>query len=620
MQMKAVNQDKAARPFILVSAPWAMYNRPSIQLGVLKAHLDRSFSDLPIQAEHFHLSAAAAMGYPLYQAVSEHIWIAECVAAILLFPEQALQIERLFARESKGIRSIRRAGLRRLAHTLDEACNRFIAGINWSGFGLAGFSVSLCQMTCSMLLIRRIKRAHPELPVVVGGAGFYGESFKALSNAFPEIDHLVRGEGEGALAELADAYCRGKGAVPESLRHDGATTQVQDLDELPTPDFQDYFDCLQGLGTERQFYPVLPVEGSRGCWWIKKPRPNDTAEGCAFCNLNQHWIGYRSKSSHKIAGEIESLSSQYRVLCFSFMDNLLPCKGAGELFSSLAASGKEYQLFGEIRADTPAGILAHMRRAGMRKVQVGIESLSSALLTFMNKGTCALDNIEAMRHCEALGMHHGGNLMLHFPGSTADNVEETLTNMSYADIYQPLRPVSFWLGLKSPVFCHPERFGIRLTGNDSRWSALMPSVVARQLGFTVQGYTGGKVAQERLWRPVKKQLGRWEKNYDLLMRGPNSGPVLGYQDGRNFLIINRRRPDKTSDVHRLLRTSRKIYLFCRKSRSRERIQAQFPHMAADKLDVFLRMMVDRRLMFSESHRFLSLAVPMDRGAEELTRF
>jgi ribosomal peptide maturation radical SAM protein 1 len=620
MKIKAVNQDKAARPVILVSAPWAMYNRPSIQLGVLKAHLGRCFSDLPVRAEHFHLSAAAAMGYPLYQAVSEQIWIAECVAAILLFPEQAVQIERLFARESKGIISIRTAGLRRLAHTLDEECSRFIAGIDWSGFGLAGFSVSLCQMTCTMLLIRRIKREHPELPVVVGGASFYGESFEALSCVFPGIDHLVRGEGEAVLAELADAYCRGERAVPQSSCHDGAGMQVQDLDELPMPYFEDYFDCLQNLDPERQFYPILPVEGSRGCWWIKKPRPDDPAEGCAFCNLNRHWIGYRNKSPHKIAGEIESLSNRYRTLCFSFMDNLLPRKGAGELFSTLAASGREYRLFGEIRADTPAGILAVMRRAGMREVQVGIESLSSALLKSMNKGTCALDNIEVMRHCEALGMHHGGNLLMHFPGSTAEDVEETLTNMSYADIYLPLRPVIFWLGLKSPAFCNPDRYGISLKGNDPRWSALIPPALARKLRFTVQGYTGGKGEQERLWRPVKKQLRRWRKDYDLLMRGPNSGPVLGYQDGRDFLVINRRRPDKTSDVHRLLKTSREIYLFCRTSRSWDRIQAQFPHLAADKLDVFLRMMVDRRLMFGESRRFLSLAVPMDRGAEELTRF
>lgn len=620
MQTKAGNQDKAARPLILVSAPWALYNRPSIQLGALKAHLNRCFSDLPVRAEHFHLPAAAAMGYPLYQAVSQRTWIAECVAATLLFPDQTVRIERLFVRESRRVKSIRDAGLRHLAHTLDRACNRFIDGINWSGFGLAGFSVSLCQLTCSLLLIRRIKRQHSDLPVVVGGASFYGESFAALSTAFPEINHLIRGEGETALAELADVLCRGGQDKSQELHHADACRQVHSLDALPVPDFEDYFASLQRLAPANRFYPVLPVEGSRGCWWIHKSGPEGPAEGCAFCNLNRHWTGYRSKSPRKIAHEISCLSSLHRVLGFSFMDNLLPRKGAGELFTALAETGRDYRLFGEIRADTPAIMLAHMRRAGMREVQVGIESLSSALLKTMNKGTCALDNIEAMRHCEALGMHHGGNLLLHFPGSTVEYVRETLANIEYVAMYLPLRLVTFWLGLESPVFRNPDRYGIRLQGNDPRWGILFPPAVARMLRFTVQGYTGGKGMQKKLWRPVEQRVRQWDREYGQLMRGPNSAPVLGYQDGQDFLIISRRWPDKTSDVHRLPASSRQVYLFCRRGRSRERIQARFPHLAADKLDGFLRMMVDKRLMFGESHRFLSLAVPMDRGAEELSRF
>ena len=612
---KSDNRNTAPRPVVLISAPWAMYNRPSIQLGALKAHLRLRFPDVPIRAEHLHLQAAATVGYPLYQSISERTWVAESVAAALLFPDQGPAIQRLFVRESRHNPAIHTAGLPALAQTLGRACDRFIAGIDWSAFGLAGFSVSLCQLTCSLVLIRRIKRKYPELPVVVGGASFSGESLAALAAAFPEIDHLIQGEGETALAELTDALCRSQEASRSPLP-DGPSRQIQDLDELPAPDFDDYFAQLQRLGPAKQFHPVLPLEASRGCWWIRKPTPDRPAQGCAFCNLNRHWTGYRAKSPRKVAEEITALSTRHKVLGFSFMDNLLPRKGAAELFAALAESGRDYRLFGEIRADTPPTLLAAMRRAGMREVQVGVEALSSALLTRMNKGTSALDNIEVMRHCEVLGIHHGGNLLLRFPGSTAEDIEETLTNMEFAAPYLPLNPVSFWLGLESPVFRDPRGHGIRLTGNDPRWSVLFPPQIARTLRFMMQGYVGGKREQRRLWRPVEHRARQWAREYAHSMRGLNPAPILGYQDGADFLIITHRRPDKTHDAHRLPQASRRIYLFCRKSRTRNQIQSLLPHLAADKLDGFLRMMVDKRLMFSECERFLSLAVPMDRCAED----
>lgn len=604
------------RPVILVSAPWALYDRPSIQLGALKAYLRQQFPDLPVQAEHFHLRAAAHIGYPLYQAVSERTWLAESVAAALLFPEQAPRIEKLFAREGRANRLIRKAGLEHLRTALDQACDGFIKGIDWAGFGLAGFSVSLCQLTVSLYLIRRVKRLFPHLPVTVGGSSFSGESPEALTALFPEIDYLIRGEGERSLAELADALCRQ--GLERAAVHDDPPRQVRNLDALPTPDFDDYFALLRSLAPEKRFFPVLPVEASRGCWWQAAGRPG-SAGGCAFCNLNLQWTGYRCKSPQKVADEIERLSDRHKLLSFSFMDNLLPRKGAEELFSALAGSGRKYRLFGEIRADTPVKLLTAMRRAGMRELQVGIEALSTGLLARMNKGTSALDNIEMMRHCEALGMHHGGNLLLHFPGSSGDEVRETLENMEYAELFRPLKPVSFWLGLESPVFRRPDCHGVRLTGNDPRWSALFPAAVAEKMRLMIQGHVGDRLAQRRLWAPVAARLRRWGRDYGRLMRGPDAGPILGYQDGREFLIITRRRSVGVVDTHRLPRASRSVYLFCRTSRTRERIQAEFPQLTADALEGFLRMMLDKRLMFGEGERFLSLAVPLDRECLERER-
>ena len=36
----------------LVSAPWPLFNRPSIQLGTLKAYLSRHIADLQVVCHH----------------------------------------------------------------------------------------------------------------------------------------------------------------------------------------------------------------------------------------------------------------------------------------------------------------------------------------------------------------------------------------------------------------------------------------------------------------------------------------------------------------------------------------------------------------------------------------
>jgi hypothetical protein len=627
------------QPVMLISAPWALYNRPSIQIGALKAYLSHQFPSLPVQAEHFHFQTATRLGYPLYQAVSQRTWIAECIAAALLFPDRFTRINRVFQRESRRDKLVRETGLSRLTAQLDTACTVFCANHEWERFGLIGFSISLCQLSCSLLLIRRIKQLRPELPVVVGGSTFSGESGEVLTSLFPEIDYLIHGEGEQPLATCVEAVC---GA--QTMRHQSPRGQVHNLDSLPTPDFAEYFELMQTIAPEKRFFATLPVEASRGCWWQASPVsnhgldsghahppqeesqqagqtgqtvPSGQRHGCCFCNLNLQWRGYRAKSPSKITQEIQELSNRHKLLNFAFMDNILPRKGARELFASLADAPQNFRFFAEIRADTPRSMLESMRRAGVRELQVGVEALSTGLLSRMNKGTSALDNLEMMRHCEALGLDHGGNLMLHFPGSTSGDVQETLHVMEFAALFRPLRQVGFWLGLESPVYSNPERFGIRLLGNDSRWNSLFPAEMTRRMRFMIQGFAGNRSQQRQLWQPVAARLRTWAKDYHRLMRGPNPAPVLGYQDGGDFLLLTRRVSPGVATTHRLPRLSRDLYLYCRTARCREEIQGRFPALAADKLDAFLRMMQDKRLMFSESQRFLSLAIPLNRGGEDI---
>jgi ribosomal peptide maturation radical SAM protein 1 len=459
--------------------------------------------------------------------------------------------------------------------------------------------------------------------VVVGGGLFEPDSIPAVFRVFPEIDAIVVGEGERPLAGIVDHLRKGEdiGDLPPA---DGVMTQngrkqpgkqnffsqVPNLDRLPIPDFDDYFRQLKSLPADRQFFPTLPAEISRGCWWRTAAGKGDDT-GCAFCNLNLQWVGYRFKSPKRAAAEIDALTSRYRVLSVALTDNLIPKDSAKETFDRIASLGKDLSLFAELRPNAAPDLLRRLRAAGVREVQIGIEALSTRLLRRLNKGTSAIQNLETMKHCEALGIRQLSNLILCFPGSDEEDVRQTLRALDFAAPYRPLRCVHYWLGVGSGVHRNPRRYGVTAMYNHPRYRAFFPAEAAGSIRFLVQAYRGDRTFQQRLWKPVKERVRKWKADYDELNPG-GKGPILGFRDGGEFLIIRQRRTEGDPVQHRVAGASRRIYLYCGRHRSLKRICQRFPENSGDRIAAFLDAMVEKRLMFEENGRYLSLAVPEKR--------
>jgi radical SAM superfamily enzyme YgiQ (UPF0313 family) len=190
---------------------------------------------------------------------------------------------------------------------------------------------------------------------------------------------------------------------------------------LPVPDYDDYFDLLNGFDARHRFFPTLPVEASRGCWWHRQDARGHF-RGCAFCNLNLQWRGYRTKRPDQVIREVDEQVRRHQVLSLAFADNAFPINHAAAIFEGIRELGRDMSIFTELRADTSPALLRKMQQAGVDTVQVGIEALSTALLAKMNKGARAIDNLCLMKQCEALGIVNASNLMLHFPGSDDTDV------------------------------------------------------------------------------------------------------------------------------------------------------------------------------------------------------
>jgi ribosomal peptide maturation radical SAM protein 1 len=613
-----------------VSPPWPLYTRPSLQLGTLKAFVRSRFPSIGVRSHHLYLQVAEAIGYRLYHAISERTWLSETVYGALLYPERVDSIARLFRREARGVSALRGLDFGQLVSRVKAASDQWLAATDWSGVRLVGFSSVLCQLTACLYLIRCLKERYAHLLIVAGGSAFSLPSGAAALRLFLDIDAVVFGEGELPLAHLIqhlvvegrplDDLPPANGILTQRSAEDPAAgrafSQLEKLDDLPLPDFDDYFETLFGFSPSKRFFPTLPVEFSRGCWW-QRDTGAGTSSGCKFCNLNLQWRGYRSKSAGRAVSEVDQLTRRHRVLSMAIVDNVLPKESSDDILRGIAGLKRDMDLFAEIRATTPRAELERMRAAGMRKVQVGIEALSTRLLRKLRKGTTAIENLEIMKHCEALGIANLSNLILYFPLSDAGDVEETLRAMEFARAFRPPKPVGFWLGLGSPVARNPDAYGIRAVANHPNWARIFPPAIFRGLPLMVQSYRQTAVSQRRLWKPVRAELKAWTAFYERLQRNSQPEPLLSYRDGGDFMMIRERRLGGDSANHRLEGTSVAIYLFCGNHRPLQQIIERFSSVPSYKISSFLQKMTSERLMFVEDDRFLSLAIPV-RNPEIIT--
>ena len=165
---------------------------------------------------------------------------------------------------------------------------------------------------------------------------------------------------------------------------------------------------------------------------------------------------------------------------------------------------------------------------------------------------------------------------------------------------------------------HP--FGVKTIFNHPNYAKIFPEEIHRHMTFLIQRYRGDMGYQKRLWRPVEQKVHDWEKTYTRIHRAGGDTPILSYRDGRDFMIIRQERLSKAPFTHRLEGLSRKVYLYCGQHRSLEKILHHFQGLTQEKVMPFLKMMTDKKLMFEENGKYLSLAVPSYtyRGRTEIT--
>ena len=110
---------------------------------------------------------------------------------------------------------------------------------------IASSSLSTCNTYQVARTLQAAKKTRPEALTITGGQHFSFTAEESL-NAYPEIDVIVRGEGEVTLAELVKAWIEEKPLSSvdgityrdeDGIHHNPDRALIEDLNTLPFPGY-----------------------------------------------------------------------------------------------------------------------------------------------------------------------------------------------------------------------------------------------------------------------------------------------------------------------------------------------------------------------------------------------
>jgi ribosomal peptide maturation radical SAM protein 1 len=598
--------------------------RPSIQLGLLKALAARC--GFPVRTCHAYLDFAAAIGVDYYKRLCDHrgTLIGDWLFSLAAFGDAAPDRDARILNDLAGALSYLGASHEDAREKLLQIRNRDVPAyldsladsFSWPDVMVVGFTSTFQQNTASFALARRLKQRYPEIMIVFGGANFEGEMGLELVRTVDCIDAAVIGEGDEAFPRLLRVLAAGGNLdeVPGVARRQGGVVAVtapapvvDQLDDLPAPDYDEYFQRAEDLGVLpraglRDVW--LPIETGRGCWWGAKHH-------CTFCGLNGETMRFRSKSGERVLAELAEQARRYRSFRFEAVDNILDMAYFTKLFPVLADNETGYEIFYEVKANLSREQLKLMAQAGVTHIQPGIESLSSNVLRLMRKGVRAIQNINLLRWALYYGIEVKWNLLWGFPGETEQDYAGQAEVMPHLwHLPPPENSARIWLERFSPIFTEQDTFRLRHRSPERSYRYIYPEAVdlERVAYFFDYEFDGG--LPDSAYVDVRRAADEWFRAWQ-----DGSPPVLKYWSAPGFVQIYDERQRGRGGSYTLEDTLADLYLACiNRPTTAAAVRASLGlDLPAEGIQELFEEFQRLGLMFLDGQLVLALAVPAVAG-------
>jgi radical SAM superfamily enzyme YgiQ (UPF0313 family) len=263
------------------------------------------------------------------------------------------------------------------------------------------------------------------------GGHYASLRYEELIKLIPELDSVVRFEGEYTIRELADCLYEGKGwKTTESIAYhvngtitlSPARALERDLDNLPYP----LRTPLQDYAPGRKFATVL---AGRGCQY-----------DCSFCNLREFYLPFRGaarrvRRPERVVEEMLYLHDKMDCSIFLFQDDDFPVKQENrslwiERFcDEIERSAMMGKIMWKINCrpdEIEERLFARMKSTGLFLVFIGIEDGTDDGLRRLNKHMTVAECMKGIDILKKLGIGFDYGFMLFQPSTTFGSLNGNL--------------------------------------------------------------------------------------------------------------------------------------------------------------------------------------------------
>jgi radical SAM superfamily enzyme YgiQ (UPF0313 family) len=287
---------------------------------------------------------------------------------------------------------------------------------------IVGVTCVTLTYTNALRVASLVKAINFSIPVVIGGPHVTFTAEETLRNN-PQVDVVVRGEGEYAMLELAKklpSKVKLDSVLGITFRRNGGIIAnpprplIRDLNALPLP-------ARHLLPMEKYACPGSLIT-SRGC-----------PQQCLFCSAGaMSGKRYRLRSPEGVVNEIELLLERYgdSIIYFPINDDTFTCapRRAEEICQLLGERNLKIKFTFEGQAHTiTKDLLEKLREAGCIGFCTGVESGSQRILDLIGKRVTLEQIRQAVRYGNKLGMEMViCSFIIGLPFDTEESVKKTI--------------------------------------------------------------------------------------------------------------------------------------------------------------------------------------------------
>ncbi|MBF0274754.1 MAG: radical SAM protein [Nitrospinae bacterium] len=294
---------------------------------------------------------------------------------------------------------------------------KFRQSIRKSRFDLVGISA----MTCGYNSAQKFAQVAKEEGAFVVLGGYHPTALPDEVLANPNVDAVIRGEGELTLRELtlegASKHVAGLSFKDQGeIIHNLDRPLIENLDVLPMPLRKIRPSRFGEAGDQ---YSIDSVYSSRGC--IAK---------CTFCSNDMVNKMLRNRSPEHFVAELELLHdpNQQRVVKFwdsVFMFDAERVEKIVELMFKKNLTN--FNIITESRSNDVIRckhLLKDMKRVGFKKLQIGIESPNPETFKLLRKGGSNSKHEEAIRLVKEHNMKLEAFFIIGHPNESEEDVKK----------------------------------------------------------------------------------------------------------------------------------------------------------------------------------------------------